>query len=92
MFRPPASISPECERQCLRDELFARYGTVLDHVQLREALGYRTASAFQRALAVGRVGVPVFNIPGRRGRFALSADVADLLWASKEASQTGGAK
>lgn len=84
-------IALDPERQRLRDELFARYGAMLDHIQLREALGYRTASGFQRAISMGRMGLPVFNIPGRRGRFALSADVADLLWASKQASQSGGA-
>lgn len=77
--------SEELER--LRADLLSRYGVMLDHIQLREVLGYRTASAFQRAITLGRIGVRVFNVPGRRGKFALSADVARWLWSAKKRAE-----
>lgn len=77
--------SEELER--LRADLLSRYGVMLDHIQLREVLGYRTASAFQRAVTLGRIGVRVFNVPGRRGKFALSADLALWLWSAKKRAE-----
>jgi hypothetical protein len=76
----------------LRTELQDRYGVVLDHVQLRQILGYRTMSAFKRAIENDRLGFKVFNIPGRRGKFALSADVAQWLWQARQEAdnQQGG--
>jgi hypothetical protein len=84
---PPNSL--EHGLQQLRADLVTRYGVVLDHNQLREVLGYRTVSAFQRAVSLGRIGVRVFNVPGRRGKFALSADVADWLWKAKTQADKG---
>lgn len=77
----------------LKADLQAQFGVMLDHVQLRQVLGYRTASAFQRAIELGRLGPPVFNVPGRRGKFALTADVAEWLWRAREQSDPnkGGA-
>ena len=71
----------------LRTELQDRYGVVLDHIQLREILGYRTTSAFKRAIENERLGFKVFNIPGRRGKFALSADVAQWLWQARQEAE-----
>ena len=43
---------------------------------LRAALGFPTTGAMRRALARGALPVPVFQMEGRRGRFALTKDVA----------------
>lgn len=77
----------------LRADLLNQYGVMLDHLELRKVLGYRTASAFQRAITLGRLGVPVFNVPGRRGKFAFSSDVAEWLWRARKNTDTdiGGA-
>lgn len=42
------------------------------------ALGYRTAAAFSQAARRGTTPIPVFDIPGRRGKHALHRDV--LAW------------
>jgi hypothetical protein len=75
----------------LKANLREQYGYLLGHAQLREVLGYRTASAFQRASELGRVGLEMFTVPGRRGKFALSADVAEWLWRAKEGARQGKA-
>ena len=56
-----------------------RYGPVISGVDLRTLLGYRTRSAFERAVRLGQLPVPVFRMPGRRGVFALTHEVATTL-------------
>lgn len=68
----------------LRQTLESTYGLLMDNAQLREALGYRTQSAFDRAMKHRQIGVRIFRIPGRKGWFALAADVASWLWSARE--------
>ena len=55
-------------------------GAVVGGGALTRTLGYRTQGAFRQALARERVPVPGFVIDGRRGRFALTSDIARWLW------------
>lgn len=59
--------------------MLREYGPLMGGEDLRRALGYRTWSAFARAVRAEALLVKVFEIPGRRGRFALTQDVADWL-------------
>lgn len=43
------------------------------------SLGFRSAETFRRSSTKGILPVPVFDIPGRRGKFALAKDVARWL-------------
>ena len=67
--------SPECWAQQLVDQ----YGPIVGGRELRELLGYRTAPAMQRAVRKDLVGAPVFSMPGRRGLFAITTDIAGWL-------------
>lgn len=60
----------------LERDLVDRYGPVIGGEQLSEVLGYPTLGAFRQSLARGTVAVPVFDIAHRRGRFALTHDIA----------------
>jgi hypothetical protein len=66
----------------LYEELVSRYGVMLTSAQLIKVLGYSSANAFRQAIARNKVPVPLFQIPARRGRFALARDVA--LWLSEQ--------
>lgn len=55
-------------------------GAVVGGGDLSRALGYRTQAAFRQALARDRLPVRVFEIEGRRGRFARTGDIARWLW------------
>lgn len=68
----------------LEASLTRALGPVLGGAQLTRALGYPTQSAFRRALSRGAVPIPVFTIAGRRGRFALTRDVAAWLIAIRD--------
>jgi len=43
---------------------------------LRKALGYETPIAFRVAISKGKVGVPIFRIPGRKGYWALVIEIS----------------
>lgn len=62
-----------------RSELLALYGPLLGGEELMRAAGFRTANAFKLAIRRGRVGFDVFQITGRRGQFARTADVVEWL-------------
>lgn len=59
--------------------LVDRHGPVLGARVLYQVLGYPSAAALRQALLRGTVTIPVFDIPNRRGRFALARDVAAWL-------------
>jgi hypothetical protein len=64
----------------LRAQLLERYGPVLGGGELRKVLGFSTAGAFRQATLRGTVPVPTFTVPNRRGRFALTQEVARWLY------------
>lgn len=85
-----AELVPDgAEVQQLADELScsmtAQYGPVLGSSALLKVLCYPSAGAFQQAIFRGTVPVPTFRIDNRRGRFALTRDVA--LWLSRKRAQ-----
>ena len=61
------------------NNLLAQYGPLMGGQDLIRVLGYRSHSAFRRAKKLGVLGVKVFEIPDRRGRFALTRDIAAWL-------------
>ena len=60
-------------------ELYAHIGPLLFGERLYSALGYPSADAFRLAVFRNSVPVEIFSLPNRRGRFALSRDVARWL-------------
>lgn len=66
-----AASLPQLEAQLIRT-----YGVIVGGARLSQALGYPTQQAFRQAVARGRVPVPLFTIPGRRGKFAQIQDIA----------------
>ena len=56
--------------------LVREYGVVLPPADTARLLGYKSTDSLARARLRGRVPVRMFTIPGRRGWFAKTADVA----------------
>lgn len=69
--------------QVLESDLLGRYGPMIGHDDLRQALGYPSMDAFRQALSRRHLPVTVFALPHRRGKFALSKDVAHWLAAQR---------
>lgn len=60
----------------LEVKLLVVHGPMLGGKALSATLGYPTNSAFRQALARNTVPVAVFSIKHRRGKFALTREVA----------------
>lgn len=63
----------------IRGSLSARYGELIGTGDLWHVLGYPSRVALQRAYSRGTVGLTLFEIENRRGRFALTTDVSNWL-------------
>lgn len=72
----------------LVEQMFVRFGPMVSGQDLYQALGFKTYAAFHRSKKRNEIEVNVFTLPGRRGWFALTADVAVWLnHQSKSSSQ-----
>lgn len=76
--------------QALESDLLSRYGPVIGQDDLRQALGYSSMDAFRQALSRRHLPVPVFALPHRRGKFALSKDIAHWLAAQRSKALAAG--
>lgn len=56
-------------------KLYDTYGPLIGGPDLVKVLGFRSNAAFRRAEKLGIVGIRLFEIPGRKGKFAYSEDV-----------------
>lgn len=63
-----------------RLELTSLYGPLIGGRDLGRALGFRTQEAFRQALKRGHMPIQTFKVEGRRGKFAMTADIAAWLW------------
>lgn len=66
--------------------LLEKHGPLMSGADLYRALGYSSSPAFTRGMSQGTVGVHVFKLPGRRGTFALTSEVAS--WLSEHGNST----
>ena len=73
------TTSPDALQDELERYLTRTYGVMLSSAALAKELGYPSAGAYRNALARHAVPVPVFQVPKRKGRFALARDVARWL-------------
>lgn len=70
--------------ESLHRSLLSEYGPLLGDETLWRALGFKTWAGFDKAIRTGNVAVKIFPLPGRRGRYALTRDVAVWLWEARE--------
>jgi hypothetical protein len=62
-------------------------GPLVGGARLTAALGFRTQNGFAKAHRRGRLPIPTFEIPGRRGRYAATVDLAAWLWTLRRDSR-----
>lgn len=76
---PSSSLKPDSIEAQLVADLERQHGPLLGGAALYRALGLPSAAAFRQAMSRNAVPVRVFAIPHRRGRFALTREVAAWL-------------
>lgn len=64
----------------IQARLIDRYGPVMGGRDLQQVLGFPSSAAFRQAALRGTLPVAVFSVPFRRGRFALTHEVAEWLF------------
>jgi len=57
-------------------ELLTLHGPMMTGLPLYRALGYHTSDSFRQAIYKQTIPIAVFSIPKRRGKFAITKDVA----------------
>jgi len=76
----------------LKQRLWSEFGPVMDAVALCKVLHYRSTNSLNAAHGRGLLPFLVFNLPGRRGIFAWTEEIAEMLELSAERAantQTG---
>lgn len=68
--------------------LFDKYGPLISGRNLASVAGFPSLDALRMAALRGRVGFDLFQIPGRRGKFARTEDVA--AWLAKAGRHAEG--
>lgn len=66
-------------RDELRHSLNQTYGPLINGEQLAALLKFPSMAAFRQALRRGVLPVRVFELRGRKGKFALTGDVVEWL-------------
>lgn len=67
-----------------RREMLEMYGPMLSGSAIATVLGFKSYSAFYKARREEKLPVKVFDLEGRRGPFARTADIADWLESMSE--------
>lgn len=70
----------------LHRSLAEQYGQVVGGADLANLLGFRSTDTLRKAISNNTLTLKTFVIPGRQGRFALTADVADWLIALRNST------
>ena len=63
----------------LLEKLLEQYGPLMTGESLYRALGYKSWAGFAKAVRSGAVEIDIFNLPGRKGRYAKTSDVANWI-------------
>ncbi|WP_144817054.1 hypothetical protein [Aerolutibacter ruishenii] len=83
--------NPQFDEASWIEAQVARYGPVVGSEALRSLLGFRSASAFQKARLQGQLEVAVFALPGRQGVFALTQEACTWVMAQRRLGRFGAA-
>jgi hypothetical protein len=75
-------------RDHLIADLLSRHGELIGQQALAHLLGYETTGALRKAAERGQLPIRLHSVPGRRGRLALTREVADWLADLREQEAT----
>ncbi len=84
---PSKAKTLECT---LLQDMLALYGPMVSGNALWKALGYASADAFRHAVFRKTIPVHIFTIPNRRGKFALTQDIATWLALQRNSAERLG--
>ncbi|QHJ09967.1 hypothetical protein FX988_00176 [Paraglaciecola mesophila] len=65
--------------QRIKKDLIEQHGMLVFGKTLYQVLGFTNGDAFRQAFKRGKLPVAVFELEGKRGRYALAEDIANWL-------------
>ncbi len=68
-------------KQYIEQQLINQYGVLVTGDSLHKALGFNSSAAFRKGVERGTVEIPIMSFKNRRGKYALSTDIAE--WITK---------
>lgn len=86
---PSRETPPRENLQQLTKELLHSHGELMSGPALYRALGFKSAGRFRQSLRCEPPPIPVFQLPQRRGYFALTRDAADWLYRQRVSASDG---
>lgn len=69
-------ISFESFKKQLEEELKQEFGHLICNQDLSLLLGFSNIGSFRQALKRGQIPVPIFTLENKRGKYALTKDIA----------------
>ncbi|MDP3210610.1 hypothetical protein [Methylotenera sp.] len=72
------------EEETLLNELTEKHGEIVSLDSLSKIIGYKTVAAVKYAIKKEQLSINTFYIKGRKGRYAMTRDVASWLIECKE--------
>ncbi len=72
-------MNERADRQSSIAALLEKYGPLIDGKELASLLRFSSMAAFRQALRRGALPVKVFELPGRKGKFAFTQDLVQWL-------------
>lgn len=73
----------------LKQRLWSEFGPVMDTKALCKVLHYRSTNSLNAAHGRGLLPFLAFSLPGRRGMFALTEEIAEMIELSADRAANG---
>lgn len=75
------------QAEIIKLDLSQRYGELIGGDTLRLVLGYKSLPALKHAIKANKLTLSTFFVEGRKGRFALTGDIAKWLLTQRDQLQ-----
>ncbi len=66
-------------RDYIEEKLISEHGILISGEALAKVLGFNSKAAFRKGVERGTVEIPIMTFKNRRGKFAVSSDVAEWI-------------
>jgi hypothetical protein len=73
---------------CFKQRMFGKYGPTISDNVLAPLLGFGSALTLRRAVGKGALPIKLFQLGSTRTHFAMTEEVAGLIWSAWIASET----
>jgi hypothetical protein len=73
-----------CMQETIETQLLNRHGSIIRGSDLWKEMGFSSYEAFRQSERRGKLGITLFTIPDRNGKFAITCEVAHWIVEHRE--------